>query len=335
MLMMDQHPHNKSLIISVIGKPNAGKSSLINYFLGQHLAIVSPLPQTTRNHFHCVTTVDRTELVFIDTPGVHFTNQEINLRMNQEAEVAMEGADLVLLLIDSAHKDLVTLAQETMKLVTTMSAQIPLLVVFTKKDISRLDHKLLNNLVTEYISPLLQRDRLAFYWVSTESEENMHQLTGALLDAAKPGPHLYPKGDLSNKSVRFFVSEYIREQVYFLLKEELPYEVAVVIDDFLELDTKKDAREGVLPEKDPIIAKISASILVNRASQRAIVVGASGSIIKEIGIRARGKIEDLLGGKVFLNLHVKVSPKWFKNNLILEQLGLPRAKESHRVWRQK
>jgi len=124
--------------------------------------------------------------------------------------------------------------------------------------------------------------------------------------------------------MRFFVAEYIREQVFYLFKDEVPYEIAVVIDSFKELDPHV---------ANGIVAEISASIIVNRPSQRAIVIGAGGKMIKEIGTRARKKIEELIGGKVFLNLHVKVLPKWFNNNLVLEGLGLPRAKLSHRVWR--
>ena len=123
------------------------------------------------------------------------------------------------------------------------------------------------------------------------------------------------------------MTEYIREQAFELLKDEVPYEVAVVIDEYKEVKGKTD------PES--FESHISASILVNRPSQRAIVIGSSGSMIKEIGIRSRKKIEVMTGGPVHLNLHVKVSPKWFKNNFVLEEIGLPRAHDSARVWRKK
>ncbi len=324
MLLTDQHPHNKSIMVSILGKPNAGKSTLINTMLGQDLSIVSPLPQTTRNHFHCTMTIDRTEIVFVDTPGVHRSNKEINLRMNQEAEFSLEGADAAFLLIDSNR-----LNEEDLQIFSEMLSgkffQGPIWVVFTKKDIS--DSRVKAENLKQYWSQLkvmLPQLMPKFFWVSAANEENIHELTSTLLDNANSGAHLYPKGDLSNKNMRFFVAEYIREQVFYLFKDEVPYEIAVTIESFKEVDP--NVTNG-------ISAEISASIIVNRASQRAIVIGSGGKMIKEIGTRARKKIEELLGGKIFLNLHVKVSPKWFNNNFVLESLGLPRAKLSHRVWR--
>jgi GTP-binding protein Era len=324
MLITHQHPHNKSMMVSVIGKPNAGKSTLINTMLGQDLSIVSPLPQTTRNHFHCTMTIDRTEIVFVDTPGVHRSNKELNLRMNQEAEFSLEGADAALLLVDSNRINEEDF--EVFKEVFRNNEFVgPVWLVFTKKDLS--ESKVQSEQLTHFKEKLkktIPSLQAKFFWISTVNEDNINELTAALLDNAAPGAHLYPKGDISNKNIRFFVAEYIREQVFYLFKDEVPYEIAVVIDSFKELDPQV---------ANGIIAEISASIIVNRASQRAIVVGAGGKMIKEIGTRARKKIEELIGGKIFLNLHVKVLPKWFNNNLVLEGLGLPRAKLSHRVWR--
>lgn len=324
MLLTDQHPHNKSIMVSVLGKPNAGKSTLINTMLGQDLSIVSPLPQTTRNHFHCAITIDRTEIVFVDTPGVHRSNKELNLRMNQEAEFSLEGADAALLLIDSNR-----LSEDDFNMFSeVLNSKIfsgPVWIVFTKKDLS--ESRVNENVLRLYWAKLqtkIPQLMTKYFWISAVNEENIHELTAAILDKAASGAHLYPKGDLSNKNVRFFVSEYIREQVFYLFKDEIPYEIAVTIESFKEVDP--ESTNGT-------VAEISASIIVNRASQRAIVIGSSGKMIKEIGTRARKKIEELIGGKVFLNLHVKVTPKWFNNNFVLEALGLPRAKLSHRVWR--
>lgn len=324
MLITHQHPHNKSIMVAVLGRPNAGKSTFINAMLGQDLSIVSHLPQTTRNHFHCAITIDRTEIVFVDTPGLHRSNKEINLRMNQEAEFALDGADAALLLIDSSffkENDYSFIAQT----LSEKNFQGPIFLVFTKKDLSD-GHLSLDKIKEHAKNVRSQVPQLSekFFWISSKEEENIHELTSCILDQAKSGAHLYPKGDISNKNVRFFVSEYIREQVFSLFKDELPYEIAVVIDSFKDIEVKSS---------NDVVAEIAASIIVNRPSQRAIVIGAGGKMIKEIGVRARKKIEELLGGKVFLNLHVKVLPKWFNNNFVLEGLGLPRAKQSHRVWR--
>ncbi|MDO9182912.1 MAG: GTPase Era, partial [Bacteriovorax sp.] len=299
------------------------KSSLINVLLGTDLTVVTNKPQTTRNKFHCVLTVDRTEIVMVDTPGLHKSNQEFNKRLNEQAREGTEGADLNLILIDIS-RDILSQFTEFKENIDQELG--PTWVVFTKSDkIENSENLPLKEVVEQakLILPSLEK----FFLVSNKEGTNIHELTGAICDRAQPGPHLYPNGDVSNKNQRFFVTEYIREQAFELLKDEVPYEVAVVIDEYKEVKGKLD------PES--FESHISASILVNRPSQRAIVIGSSGSMIKEIGIRSRKKIEIMTGGPVHLNLHVKVSPKWFKNNFVLEEIGLPRAKDSARVWRKK
>ncbi len=322
MLLTDQHPHNKQITVALLGKPNAGKSTLVNYLLGFDLSIVSSKPQTTRNHYHCAFVVDHTEVVLVDTPGVHSSNQELNIRMNGQAHHGSEGVDLNLLLIDGS-KDVVSECKNFLKDFEQSLAKT--WVVFTKADqIKNIENKNFSGFF-ESIRELIPTCE-KFFVISGKEGDNVHLLTGELCDAAEPGPHLYPDGSVSNKNERFFASEYIREQAFNTLKDELPYELAVVIDEYY--DSKKTAQGSV-------DTKISATILVNRPSQRAIVVGRQGSVIKEIGTNARMKIESMVGGKVHLNLHVKVSPKWFRNNFVLDEIGLPRTQKSNRVWRKK
>ena len=322
MLLTDQHPHNKSIMVAVLGKPNAGKSTMINYLLGFDLAIVSSKPQTTRNQFHCALTVDRTEVVLVDTPGVHSSVQELNIRMNGQAQFGSEGVDLNLLLLD-ATKDVVSECKNFLKefdgeLTKTW-------IVFTKSDrVENLADKNFDGFMDQIKELIPSAEK--YFVISGKEGDNVHHLTGALCDAAEPGPHMYPDGSVSNKNQRFFASEYIREQAFHTLKDELPYELAVVIDEY---------HDGVQKDNFQSDTKISATILVNRPSQRAIVVGAKGSVIKEIGTNARKKIEAMVGDKVHLNLHVKVSPKWFRNNFVLDEIGLPRTHKSNRVWRKK
>jgi GTP-binding protein Era len=322
MLLTDQNPHNKSIMVAVLGKPNAGKSTLINYLLGFDLSIVSSKPQTTRNHFHCALTIDNTEVVLVDTPGVHSSSQELNIRMNGQAQFGAEGVDLNLLLID-LNKDVKEEAQSFMKEFESELSKTWL--VFTKSDRVDLDSVDLESKFNEVkeIIPSLEK----YFTISSKDGTNVHELTGALCDEAISGPHLYPNGSVSNKNERFFATEYIREQAFKVLKDELPYELAVVIDEY------SDAKE--LEDGKKLDTKISASILVNRPSQRAIVVGSKGSVIKKIGTEARKKIEAMVQDRVHLNLHVKVSPKWFKNNFVLDEIGLPRTHKSKRVWRKK
>lgn len=323
MLLEDQHPLNKSIMVAVLGAPNVGKSSLINCLIGTDLSVVTSKPQTTRNKFHCVFNVDRTEVVMVDTPGLHKSSLEFNKRLNEQAREGTEGADLNLVLIDISRDIL----KQFLDFKENFNQELGLSwVLFTKSDKIEEAEKLPLGeifLKAKEIIPNLEK----YFLISSKEGSNIHQLTGALCDAAKSGPHLYPNGDVSNKNQRFFVTEYIREQAFELLKDEVPYEVAVIIDEYKEVRGRLDPNATE--------SHISASILVNRPSQRAIVIGASGSMIKEIGIRSRKKIEVMTGGPVHLNLHVKVSPKWFSNNFVLEEIGLPRAKDSNRVWRKK
>lgn len=322
MLFENQHPHNKAIMIAVLGKPNVGKSSFINHLLGFDLTIVSNKPQTTRNQFHCAFTIDRTEVVLVDTPGVHSTAQELNRRMNGQAQMGSEGVDINFVLCDLTT-DVLGEFKDFLK-----NFDAPLSrtwIIFTKSDMVKKEELALAPVLVKMqeLCPSIEKH----FVISSKDGHNIHELTGAIQDAAPSAMHLYPGGDASNMNERFFVTEYIREQAFRVLKEELPYEIAVIIDEYKDI---KKANEEATPE-----AHISASILVNRPSQRAIVVGRQGSVIKEIGINARKKIEAMTGGKVHLNLHVKVSPKWMNNNYVLDEIGLPRTQNSARVWRKK
>jgi GTP-binding protein Era len=327
MLIENQHPNNKSIMVAVVGAPNVGKSSLINYLMGVDLSVVTSKAQTTRNKFHCVFTIDHTEVILVDTPGIHSSNLEINKRMNKQALDGTLGADLNLLLIDMT-RDIFpqfesfqnrTSKKEGFKLG-------PISVVFTKSDrVERAEDLPLDQVIIK--AKTIIPEILNYFVISSKTGDGIHILNGAICDVAKEGPHHYKEGKMSNKNERFFVTEYIREQLFLNLKEELPYEVAVTIDEYSDEYNKE--------KKQVESAKISATILVNRPSQRGIVVGKQGAMIKEIGTNARIRIEELLGFKVFLKLHVKVSPKWFKNNMVLEELGLFRAEDSARVWHSK
>ena len=320
MLLDNQHPLNRSISIALIGKPNVGKSSLVNYFMGFDLSVVTPKPQTTRNRFQCVITIDRTEIIFIDTPGIHSTSQEMNLRMNSQAKSAIHGADLSFLMIDINLNPLQDIADLIKQLEKPPE---PLWIILTKLDNCQKEASEIKELEREIIEkyPFVEK----IFSLSSTEQTNMHRLTGAICDASSEGAHLFPKGEVSNKNERFFAAEYIREQAFLNLKEELPYETAVLIDDFFDIKKPK--------QKERDTAKISATILVNRPSQRAIVVGKGGSMIRDIGTQARKKIEAMTGCPVHLNLHVKVLPKWFRNNFVLEDLQLPRVEGSARVWR--
>ncbi len=214
-MLHDQHPKNKSIMVSLLGRPNAGKSTLINYLLGFDLSIVSNKPQTTRNSFHCTFTVDRTEVVLVDTPGIHKSGQEMNVRMNGQTKFSVSGVDLNLVLLDGSALDIV---EEFKTFQADLDQDLSRSwIVFTKADIAMEKNwdSIFEKLQT--IDPKLEK----YFVLSAKDGQGVHLLTGALCDEAPSGPHLYPKGDVSNKNMRFFAAEYIREQVFRALKETL------------------------------------------------------------------------------------------------------------------
>lgn len=309
-------------MVSVLGVPNVGKSSLVNYLLGVDLNIVTHKPQTTRNKINTILTIDRTEIVLVDTPGLHKSSKEINKRFNSQANDSIAGADVNLILIDLTFPILKQLTEIQESIQGELKKTW---LVFTKTDLIPSSNELPLSMAMDKakeIIPSIER----YFSISTKTGDNVHELTGAICDEAQGGPHHYLKGEISNMNMRFFATEYIREQILNRLHQEVPYEIAVLVEDYQEYFDKTENCH---------VSKIMAAIIVNRPSQRAIVVGTKGSMIKEIGMNARKKVEAMTGGKVHMNLHVKVVPNWFKNNQILEQLGLPRATDSNRVWRQR
>ncbi len=323
MLIEHQHPLNKSITIGLFGLPNVGKSTFVNEMLGFDLSVVTKLPQTTRNSIQCVTCVDRTEIIFLDTPGIHNSNQEINKRMVGQATERIADFDLNFFLFDlsrNLHEQ-----WESMKSFIGDYHQMTW-VIFNKADL--VDEGIKEE-AKQFFTQLHESNKSfqQYFILSAQKGEGTKELKKSILKVAPSAPHLYPDGEASNKNERFFAAEYIREQAFKYLKEELPYEITVLIEEY------KDFREG--KEKRAIDTHISASILVNRPSQKGIVVGSKGEMIKKIGMGAREKIEAMLEGRVHLNLHVKVSPKWFNNNFVLEEIGLKRAQNSGRLWRKK
>jgi GTP-binding protein Era len=351
MLITHQHPLNRSLTVSLLGAPNVGKSTLINCLTQQDLCIVTPVPQTTRNKLRCVYHEDLIELIFTDTPGLHLSYQELNLRFNEQALLSLkQGHDLNLLCVDlsrpvleqvQSFKSFIQREYEKCTLSETW-------LVLTKVDKVKSNIKDQNIYSDIFAMAKNILPELTQYFIVSHDSQDYKLLKDALLKKAPNSPHLFPDGDLSDKNLRFFASEYIREACFLHLKEELPHECAVIIDDyqdrssqkdfteqlFFEAQEKKKSIEEPLKQAKKIVAKISATIIVNRPSQRSIVIGAGGKMIKTIGIHARSRIEKLLGGQIILALHVSVKPKWFKNNWLLEELGLPRSQFSPRVWRE-
>ncbi len=291
----------KSGFVALIGRPNAGKSTLLNRIVGHKLAIVSDKPQTTRTRIVGVKNYPGGQVVFVDTPGVHKPTHRMDVRMVDVALDAMREVDLVTLVVDVSVKEGPG-DRHLLDLVKTIKT--PAIVAFNKVDL----------IAKAKLLPIIDRYRQAHPFVeyvpiSALDGTNVSVLENLFLQHLPAGDPLYPDDYVTNQSERFFVAEIIREQVLRVMRDELPFSTAVVIDRFEE---PVEGRYG----------SIYSTILVDRESQKPIVVGRGGSMIKEIGTAARAELERYLGGHVYLDLHVKVKTDWRDDGRVLDEMGV-------------
>ena len=290
----------KSGFVSLVGLPNAGKSTLLNRLVGTKLAIVSDKPQTTRTRILGVKMYPEGQVVYVDTPGIHRPTHRMNVRMVDVARDAMQDVDVVGVVIDVSQKP--GGGQEhLLELVKPLSA--PVVLVLNKVDLVS-KPKLL---------PVMERwnqshDFAAIVPVSALSGDGVDRLEQVFLDRLPEGEPLYPEDYLTDQPERFFVAEMVREQVLRHTHAELPFSTAVLVDKFEEAD-----REGGL-------MKLYCTILVERESQKPIVIGRRGDMIKSIGTAAREELERFFDTKVFLDLHVKVKSEWREDERVLDEL---------------
>jgi GTP-binding protein Era len=290
----------KSGYVALLGRPNAGKSTLLNRILGQKLAIVSDKPQTTRTRVVGVKNYSDAQVVFVDTPGVHKPTHRMNVRMVDTAMEAMREVDVVCLVVDASVK----LGTGDRHLLTMLKdVKVPVILALNKVDIVS-KPKLL---------PILDQYSKAYSFaelvpLSAADGTNVDTLEGLFLRYLPEGEPLYPPEYFTDQTERFFASEIVREQVLQLTHDELPFSTAVVVDQF--------------DESDPGLIKLYCTILVERESQKPIVVGKAGSMIKAIGTAARLGLEEHFQQKVFLDLHVKVKSEWRDDERLLDEMGL-------------
>jgi len=278
---------HRSGFVSILGRPNAGKSTLLNKLLGQKVAIVAPRPQTTRTSIQGVLTVPEAQIVFVDTPGIHKSTTLMNKRMMDTVR-ASAPADVVLFLIDSVGR----FTEEDAQAVDLVkSIQAPAIAVFNKVDRLSAKTKVLE-LIEKY-SPL--HEFAAYVPVSARSGDGLDVLKKEIIARLPTGPALYPKDYLTDQPERFMAAELIREQALRLTREEVPHAVAVMVENW---------------EDTPKLLRIAATIYVERTGQKAILIGAGGDMLKKIGTQARQQIETLTGKKVFLQTFVKVRANW-------------------------
>ena len=292
----------KSGFVSLIGRPNAGKSSLLNRIIGEKLAIVSNKPQTTRTRITGAKNYPGGQVIFVDTPGIHRPLHRMNVRMVGAAVETLEEVDVVGVVIDVSESRGAGL-RYLLDLVKGTKAKTVL--ILNKIDLVK-KHTLLP--VIEQFSK--ERDWHAIVPVSAFTGDNVAHLEEVLLDALPEGEPLYPAEYLTDQPERAMVAEMIREQVLRLTRDELPFSTAVLIDQFQE------------PTAQDSLTRIYATILVERDSQKPIVIGRGGDLIKQIGTEARKEIEPFLQSRVFLDLRVAVREQWREDDRLLDRLGV-------------
>jgi GTP-binding protein Era len=296
--------------IAILGRPNVGKSTLLNRIVGEKLAIVTPKPQTTRNRITGVYNSDRGQIVFVDTPGVHGAKKGLNRFMVSEAMGVIPDVDAALLMVDFEIASQVGGGKggvggvEGEILRELAEARRPVALAINKVDTLKAKSLLLPVLERLHQNELLR----AVVPVSAAKGTNVDALIGELWALLPAGPPLYGPEMLTDRSERFLASELIREQLFLALRQEIPYAVAVVIETWEERDAKADV-------------VISATIIVEREGQRAVILGHKGAMIREIGTRARGAISDLLQRPAHLKLHIKVHPDWTTSPDALARYG--------------
>ncbi len=283
----------RSGFVSIIGRPNAGKSTLLNALVGEKLAIVTRKPQTTRNRIQGIINVERKtkrpagQIVLVDTPGVHKPINSLNRRMMKEVYDALEGCDLLLLIVDATAK--FGTGDKFVLDIVKKSGQ-PCFLLLNKIDV--LDKQKLLPLIAEY------KERHEFAEVipiSAMKREGLDALLDSVMKALPEGPRYFPKDQITDQPERFLVAELIREQVLLATEQEVPYATTVLIDQYQEGDR---------------LTRIAATIYCEREGQKAILIGKQGSTLKKIGTAARLQIQGLLNTKVFLELFVKVRAGW-------------------------
>jgi GTP-binding protein Era len=293
--------------VAILGRPNVGKSTLLNLLVGEKLAIVTPKPQTTRNRIVGVWNGPAGQIVFVDTPGVHGSSKALNRFMNQEALGTIEEVDAALLVVDAGERRPGNEEREILR--NLAAARKPTVLALNKVDRVKDKGALLPLLVDwEQTAPFK-----ALVPVSALKNKNIEPLIAELCKLLPRGEPLYGPDMLTDRTERFLASELIREQIFLKTRQELPYAVAVDIETW---------EERKRPGTDDVVdVVITATILVERDSQKAIVVGAGGSMIKDVGTIARAEISQLLGRPAHIKLHVKVDSEWTTSPAALVRLG--------------
>lgn len=286
----------KSGFVNIFGKPNAGKSTLLNALIGEKLAIVSSKVQTTRHRIKGILTGDNYQIIFSDTPGIIEPKYKLHQKMMGAVKSGLEDADVALLIVDIKDN-----LQEANEIFTSLKLKVPAVVVINKADVSNEEG------IEEAKGFFLQQSYCKNVTIiSALKKKGIEELLKSTLDLLPEGEPFYDGDNLTDLPVKFFVGELIREKIFYLYQDEIPYHSTVLVQEFKEKQT---------------LVKVRADIILQRETQKGIVLGEGGKMIKQLGTLARKDIEEFLGRKVFLELFVKVRPKWRDNELQLKEYG--------------
>ncbi|KRN02588.1 GTPase [Levilactobacillus senmaizukei DSM 21775 = NBRC 103853] len=293
------NPNYKSGFVAIVGRPNVGKSTFLNRVIGQKIAIMSNTAQTTRNKIQGIYTTDESQIVFIDTPGVHKPKSKLGDYMVKSAMSALNEVDAVLFMVNATEK---RGAGDNFIIDRLKDVKAPVYLLINKIDQVHPDDLL----------PVMEQYQTALPWqavypISALEGNNVDDLLTGLVDQMPNGPQYYPADQVTDHPERFVVSELIREKIFMLTREEVPHSVAVEIES--------------MKQKDEDHVHIEATIIVERPTQKGIMIGKGGSMLKKIGTMARQDIEHLLGSKVYLQLWVKVQPNWRDKSTLLKSYG--------------
>jgi GTPase len=290
------NPNYRSGFVSIVGKPNAGKSTLLNAILGEKLAIVSHKVQTTRHRIIGIHNEDLIQIVFSDTPGLVEPEYLMHQRMMSQVKASLKDADVLVYLFDA--KDALHYTKQGLQ---ALGVKIPVVVAVNKIDTT-------TNINKEEIEATFAdiKNVKKIIYISALQKENIEEVMAEVKEHLPKHPPYFDTEDMSDRPTKFFAAEMIREQIFHLTSDELPYHTAVLIESYEDKNT---------------LTKITASIIVTRESQKGIILGKSGDMIKKIGQQSRLAIENFIDRKVFLELHVKVRPDWRTKEMYLDEYG--------------
>ena len=297
-MLGDELKDFRSGYVSIIGRPNVGKSTLLNSILGDKIAIVTSKPQTTRNKIIGIKTLDAAQIIFIDTPGIHRPRHKLGETMIRAAKEALNEVDVILIMVEPCEPD----KGDRVIIDLLKKVQSPVFLLINKIDIFRKSD----------ILPIIDHFKELYPFkeiipISAIKHDGINLLIKRICDYLPPGPRYYPDDLITDQMERFMVSEIIREKTMYMTKEELPYSVAVKVAEW------KEREDGLI--------SINCNIYVERNGQKAIIIGKRGAMLKAIGSAARLEIEKLLNTKVFLEIWVKVKKNWRNDIRFLKELG--------------